>query len=281
MPVRAEGECNPRPVHGGSPPNKLYPSDPFFARSGFCPGMCSVDSEQANYFNKNIAGCEHDNIVRNFLKKITGTLFFAPETFETLTDNTVRSALSYTAILFAVFLLVKSAVFLFFSDSVNAVLGSLLPRMTILTEMWILDYPAGSLRYPEMILFYAGLVLAFLLCCIVLSHLLVIFHQSRIGPDAFRTPPDFRQTTAVVLNSTASLFLPGLIPGIGLIIGFTWFSITVHEGVAAWYGKDRRKGMLFSYYYPSFDWHGGSFIMILWIGMFIFGMMAYRLLLTA
>jgi hypothetical protein len=220
-------------------------------------------------------------LVKKFLKKISGILFFAPETFETLTDTTVRSALSSAAILFAVFLLVKSAVFLFFSDSVNVVLGSLLPRMTVMTEMWILDYPGGSLRYPEMILFYAGLVLAFLLCSIVLSHLLVLLHQNRIGPEAFRTPPNFRQTTAVVLNSTASLFLPGLIPGIGLIIGFTWFSITVDEGVAAWYGKDRRKGILFSYYYPSFDWHGGSFIMILWIGLFMFGMMAYRLLLAA
>jgi hypothetical protein len=220
-------------------------------------------------------------MVKNFLKKVSGTMLWAPETFESLTDTTVRSALSYAAILFAAFLLVKSAVFLFFSDTINAVLGSLVPRMTILTEISFLDYPEGTLQYPAMILFYAGLMLAFLLCSIVLSHLLVILHRHRIGPDAFRTPPDFRQTTAVVLNSTASLFLPGLIPGVGLIIGFTWFSITVDEGVAAWYGKDRRKGMLFSYYYPSFDWNGGSFIMILWIGMLLFGMMAYRLLLIA
>jgi hypothetical protein len=219
-------------------------------------------------------------MVKKFLQKIIGTMFRAPETFEALAGDTLPAALSYATVLLVIFLAVKSAVFLFFPDAVNALLGSLLPRMTLLTELWILAYPDGSLQYPAMILFYALLILVFLGGCIVLSHLLVILHQNRIGPEAFRTLPNFRQTATVVLNSTASLFLPGMVPGIGLILGFAWFSITVNEGIAAHYGKDRRKGFFFSYYYPSFDWLGGSFIMILWIGLYFFGMMAYRLLLV-
>jgi len=218
-----------------------------------------------------------------FLRKVFGTMFRATETFEALTGDSLRSALSYAAVLFAVFLLVKSAVFLLFSDIVNPLIGSLHPIMTINTEIRILEYGASPLQYPEMILFYAMLMLVFLLCCIVLSHLLVIIHLNRFGQEAFQTLPDFRQTATVVLNSTASLFLPGMVPGIGLILGFVWFSITVNEGIASHYGKNRsknrRKGFLFPYYHPSFEWHGEAFIMILWVGMYWFGMMAYRIFL--
>lgn len=216
---------------------------------------------------------------RKFLEKIAGTMFRAPETFETLIGESFRTALSYALILFAFFLLVKSSVFLLWQDPVNRLLGALNPSLSSGTEISLLLDASHPLNFPEIFFFYIALVTIFLSGSIILSHIMVMIHQSRIGTDAFRTPPDLRQTATVVLNSSASLFLPGAIPGIGLVLGFTWFSITVDEGMAAHYGKNRRKGFFFSYYYPSFDWHGGAFIMIFWVGLFLFGMMAYRIIL--
>lgn len=209
-------------------------------------------------------------------------MFRALETFETLVDDTLGSACTYALILGTFFLLVKSSALLIWLDAVNGLLGAIAPNLNAETELSIIQYSREPLGFSEILMIYVTLIALFLVCTILLSHLLIIIHLNRFGPEAFRTLPDFRQTATVVLNSTASLFMPGALPGVGIILGFVWFSITVDKGIAAHYGKNRsknrRRGFPFSYYYPAFDWQGEGFIMILWIAVWWFGTMAYRLL---
>ncbi len=192
--------------------------------------------------------------ITNFFQKIVGTLFFPTKTIEGLVNEAFSSAILYTGVLSLFFIVVK--ILLQSLRNTDALvflhlIGTIIDPFTM----------SATLVYGNSIVFVGFYFLSFLfylVISILTCHAIILTEYGLHPSTGFRIEPRIIQTSIILLDCTAPLFIFGCIPGIGLWIGLMWFVIISSFALNAHYGEIQLGGGYFTRHYPCISGFGAN-----------------------
>ena len=221
-----------------------------------------------NSVNEDPGMSDRENPVLSFLKKIPGTLFRPTRTFEMLADEPFTSALIYAGFFYIVFLAIK-----FFSLTVWSVQVEEITHAMGFAHVTNL-FPGDRYFNNDKVFFFVFNVLFFpivFFLSILVMHAHIILKKNFDKMPQFRKEPSLSQTARIFLDCCTPVFLFGIIPMIGIWIGFSWLIFTLGPALSAHYGEIILKGTNGNYHYPCIHGRGVGWIIIIAFVVFIFG----------